>query len=140
MALTGSFNYYTYEVHPTETESVTMELPANLPENDPNYELRGTTATIEQPVMVENNTHYPSVHIFISAASVNTVASLSDRNLVNLHYIYKVYNSKEDRITENHIIEDGITTEWDYDTNSNPTEVAYNHLRTQKGFEELTNS
>ena len=139
MALTGSFTEYTPTYHETEKTSITMQFPVDLPESDENYELRGTTSSIEIPVVVDVATTYSGSYVYVTAASVHTVGANDEQNLVNLHYIYKVYSSSEAKNTNfsSYLTEGSETLTWNYVDNSNPTETAYNHLKTLQGSEDL---
>lgn len=143
MALQGNFIHYTYETHPTETETITVTYPSEGSPEDPDYEKRGTTETQVIPKKIEIENLFSDVYVFISAASVQFVGynpHLSKNN-VNLHYIYKVYNSVEDKNLDDtsFVFEGSNNMDWDYTTFSNPTEAAYTHLRAQKGSEGLSN-
>tara|TARA_B110000503_G_scaffold18108_1_gene26474 strand:- start:1983 stop:2414 length:432 start_codon:yes stop_codon:yes gene_type:complete len=142
MALTGTLTKYIASEHASDTETITITFPADLTEGHPHYDLRGTTTTETIPVTVETSTDHSDVYVFISATSVQYVGydASTDTNNVNLYYIYKVYNSKSEKDTlTDPLLEDGISTSWDYSSNLNPTEAAYTHLKTVRGFENLIN-
>lgn len=142
MALTGSLTIYSYTTHSTDTFQTTVQYPADLPESSPYYEHRGTTASITNPVMVEATTTYSGSYVFISAASVQTLDVKNNANVVNLNYIYRVYNSQAAKNTdwEDYLHTDTINTNWDWDTNSNPHEAAYTHFKTIQGAGSLSNN
>ena len=142
MALTGSLTIYSYTTHSTDTFETTVEFPASLDETSPYYEQRGTTASITNPVMVEAATTYSGSYVFVSATSVQTLNVVDNSNVVNLNYNYRVYNSQDDKNSDwdNYFHTDTVSTNWDWDTNSNPAEAAYTHFKTLKGANNLSNN
>jgi len=138
MALSGNWTKYEYTPHETEVNTVTITYPSEMFEGDQNYEKRGTTETTESPVLVETSTTYEGVYIAISCCSVQKM----ETGLI-LNYIYKVYNSQEDRNNDplftNPFYEDHITTDYDPDgVITNAYILSYNHLNSLKGFDSLT--
>lgn len=142
MALTGSLTIYSYTTHSTDTYETIVQYPSNLEEGHTYYEHRGTTASITNPVMIEAATTYSGSYVFISACSVQTLNVTDNANVVNLNYIYRVYNSQEAKNTDfdTYLYDNTISTTWDWDINSNPAEAAYTHFKTLKGAENLSNN
>lgn len=138
MALSGNWTKYEYTSHETEVNTVTITYPSEMFEGDQNYEKRGTTETTESPVLVETSTTHEGVYVVISCCSVQKM----EADII-LNYIYKVYNSQEDRNNDpmflNPFFEDHITTNYDPDgVITNAYILSYNHLNSLKGFESLT--
>ena len=50
MGLIGNFSTYTYTDHETETEGQQITYSPNIPADDPNYENRGQTVTVNVPL------------------------------------------------------------------------------------------
>lgn len=137
MALTGTFLRYYNVISQTETETVTITYPMEIPTGGEDYEKRGTTETIEVPVQTEEFITYENVHIVIHAASVNKASS---KHI--LDYCYKIYNSEAEYLadSESHIFEDCQGLEWEDTLSDNVLVLAYNHFKSQKGAENLIDS
>lgn len=85
-----------------------ITIPEDVSENDPYYESRGKTITIDVPSPVENNTLFENVYICIE----NYIFYKNVRNETGylLDIKYRVYQSKEirDQNEFNYILEDDI--------------------------------
>ena len=140
MALIGNYKHYTYTYSETETETISVTYPEVLPEGDPNYEKRGTTENLEVPIQVENITEYENIYLVISAITLQKQTP----NATNLNFAWQVYNTKEEREEDfsfqNPILNEVESIDWD-PTNipDNPYVIAYDYLKTKKGFENLIN-
>jgi hypothetical protein len=143
MALQGNYTHYTYESHPTETETTTITYPISLSEGHPDYAKRGTTEDIEQPKLVEKATVHENCIIGLRTVNAYVITNDSNGNkVVNLDYNFRVYDNSEDKqnfYDENHIVEYYGETSVDLNETTNLWEFAYNQIKDSKGGSELIN-
>jgi hypothetical protein len=148
MALQGNYIHYTYENHPTETETITVTYPSDLSSDHPVYEKRGTSEEITQPTIVESTQTFENCYIAIDIASISYLARMTSSDgtsssINKLQYIWKVFNSQSDRYTnpDSYLlrVESVAPNNWDWSLNTNPFEEGYTALKGLKGAEELVN-
>ena len=152
MALVGTFKHYAMVQSETETESFTFIVPEDVPEDNPDYPLRGQEKTVTQPVMVEELINIiTDCYVVVKAVAVHLEdtdrleseinISLSKGFRVNI--MYNVYESKNARLlgfnypylaNQNSEIFYIDLSEID---NNNLLSWAYSKLKTMKGFEDL---
>lgn len=89
MALSGSFTFERLTEHETETETIEVYYPLDMPEDDPLYALRGTTGSQEVAAIVSSSVTYPSAYINIA-----NISSFSD------YYINEDNNLDKNTIVE----------------------------------------
>lgn len=132
MALTGDIVITTYSAHPTLTSSVFVEYPADLNTGSEHYDKRGTSETISVSQSQETRTVYSGSYIRVKNANVYTLGSSGSTNFMGLEGYYRVYGSAESRSAdwENYLYEGEIISQWDFDSNTNPYEAAYDWLKT----------
>ena len=135
MALQGTHRTYRQEEHPTDTETITY--PSELDESHPNYDQRGQT--VEVPVIIEvEDTVYENCYVKI----VSMGMELMESGMHHIIYNYWVYENEQQRIDtpfEFQYFECMVGLEVDKATAcGNLFELCYNHLKTLKGFDELT--
>jgi hypothetical protein len=140
MALIGDYNHSSWDYSDTETETVTITYPEILPENDPNYEKKGTTETLEVPLQIENITEYKDIYLVISAITLQKQTP----EAMNLNFAWQLYNSKAEREEDfsftTPLLNAVVSIDWDPNNiPDNPYVIAYDYLKTQKGFENLVN-
>lgn len=146
MALTGSFNYYEYISDPDESNGYTSSIsfPADLPSDHPDYDKRGTTEYEICVPTIATTSSYEGKYFYCSAASVHNVGgTIEGKNVVELTYLMKVYNSKDDKDSDfinNPIVTIDERTDWDWDLHTNPVEIAYNHFKTLDPNHSLVNN
>jgi len=135
MALTGSLNLYT-AVDTGLSESVTLTYPSDLPSNHPNYDKRGTTETLKVPEVRVDTASYDDVYINIHDANISLITGQHE-----LHSTYRIYGSEASKSLdkENYLFQGETSVGiWDWDNDTNPYSKAYTHLKTQGGWENLT--
>jgi len=138
MALSGSFIHYSSTTSETETDTLVIEYPADLPADDPNYSLRGTTTSESVPRIIETSQSYDDSYIQIQAASIYNI----DDNIGGLgkvcSVIWKLFPSESDKTISGSVLSrSDYTFDWDFETMSNPYSEAYTRLKTENGFENL---
>lgn len=144
MALTGTWNHYTYSDHPTETEeAASITYAANLPEDHPDYEKRGTTEYETIPKKIEEVTLYENVYLILSGVTIQKSSNIVGSTGLILSYSYYIYNSQEDRdndtLFENSIYTNSNSTNYDSEIIvSNPYVLAYEHINSLRGYEALS--
>ena len=148
MALTGSFYTFSTSEHPTETVSYTASYPAQLPEEDPNYEKRGTEEIVTEPLIVETAHEHEGHYAVIKVATIHNHwwEDNEGGKYVGSNILYNVYSSSEDRKSAPHnpSIGDAINmVEFNYEyTNPESRSLmdwAYDVLKTQPAFISMSN-
>ena len=134
MALTGSFNHYTWETSPTESSSVEISYPAGLDTDHPHYDLRGTTVTHWVSSSIATTHSYDGVYTFVQSAAVFNlfVEEETNTNNTRLSYTVRLYPSQENKnenLLENSTAEWSYDINWDWDTDTNPMVKAYNDIK-----------
>lgn len=141
MALVGKWTKIEQVQSETETEIVTIDYPAELPEGHPDFDKAGTTEDIEVPKMDIVETVFEDVYVIIH--SVNSwKQKVVEENKTLFNICFRIYESKDDRLNDNNsfIFEEHILgQEVDYSLSENEIQQAYSLLNIQQGFEELIN-
>ena len=132
MALTGDIVITTYSTHPTLTSSVFVEYPSDLNEDSEHYDKRGTSETISVSQSQEVRTVYSGSYIRVKNANVYTLAQSGSTTFMGLEGHYRVYGSAESRSADwtNHLYEGEIIGHWDFSSNTDPYEAAYDWIKT----------
>ena len=97
MALQGDIKFYKYE-DSGETEMVTVDVPEDIPAEHPQYENRGTTIEMEQPIInkvLDEEKSFTNVYTIISSCGFTQHNHSKDDKIWYLSIMYKVYESKE---------------------------------------------
>jgi hypothetical protein len=143
MALQGNYTHYIYESHPTETETISIAYPADLSENEPNYDKRGTTEDIIQLKLVEVATVHENCTIGLRTVNAYVIANDDQGNkVVSLSYNFRVYNNSQEKqnfFNEDFDAEYYGETSVDLNENTNLWEFCYNQIKSSKGGSELIN-
>ena len=141
MALVGKWTKIEQVQSETETEIVTINYPAELPEGHPDFDKAGTTEEIEVPKIDTVETVFEDVYTVVH--SVNSWKQPIDGNTNTLFNIcYRIYNSKEDRVNDynSFIYEEHIASvKVDYNLEENEIQQAYKLVNLEQGLEELIN-
>lgn len=132
MALTGDIVITTYTEHPSLTSSVFVEYPADLPSGSEHYDKRGTSGYVSVSQSQETRNVYSGSYIRVKNANVYTSGESGSSTFMSLEGYYRVYGSAESRSAgwNNHLHEVEIVGQWDFDTNTNPYEAAYEWIKT----------
>ena len=132
MALTGSFNHYTWETSPTESSSIDISYPASLPADDEFYDLRGTTVTHWVSSSIATTHSYEGSYVFVQSAAIfNLITDAEGNNLSRLSYTARIYPS-QDAKNEDILVSDGewsYEIDWDWAIDTNPMTKAYNDIK-----------
>ena len=138
MALTGNLDLYAGA--PTgNSESVTLTYPADLPENHSDYDKRGTSETIEVPEITVTTSSYADVYINVFDANISYLSGVEHE----LFSSYRIYGSAESRSLdkENYILQNEVSVgTWDWDNDTNPVSKTYTFLKSQVGWENLSDA
>lgn len=141
MALSGNYIKYSYTPSLTETEFVDYTYPLNLYVESPDYDKRGTTIQVEQPVMTTITENFENVYLIITGVTIE-----KSFDLWNFQFAYRLFPN-----TDNNENIDAFNDEFLFqsieflslDTTalpSNPYELAYEHLKTQPSCANMTNA
>jgi len=133
MALTGDIVTIAYTDHPSLTSSVFVEYPADLASDHEHYDKRGTSGYISVTQSLETRTVYSGSYIRVKNTNVYTLAQSGSKALMGLEGHYRIYGSAESRSADwgNHLYEGEIIgAQWDFDSNTNPYEAAYEWIKT----------
>jgi hypothetical protein len=141
MALVGDLIKYDVIQSETETETISITYPDNLPLNDPDYDLRGKTIDSEVPKNIETQQIYSNVYVVVhSINSWKQKIGSENKTLMNINY--RVYESKDNRLndTEMFIFEDHLVAQdVDYSLGKNEIQQSYDLVKNIRGFEQLKN-
>lgn len=149
MALTGSFTYYETELSNTLSESVHVTYPTSIPENDPNYDKRGTEEDIWVSSSIQTATTISGSYLMIYAAALTHDIYNPEYRRHNLNITYNVYDSQATAWNESgevNVYEDYLYKHCEEMVNitlnqltgsANIMEYAYEHLKTLDGFEDM---
>lgn len=145
MGLTGTYSTYVYTEHETETEQQEIVCPADLTEDQMYYENRGTTITVDVPVIVSTATTYENKYIHINSANVFLIQAYKDgveQDVRMINFCYRTYASRAAR--------DADTNDFEFETHSqiyelpsgDRTEIqkAYDLLKLEPGFSNMVDS
>jgi hypothetical protein len=142
MALTGNFTKIWYTQSETDFIDLDVTYPSDLPSDDPDYDKRGTTETIQVPENVKNTQEYQNVYIALDWCFHYKFSGDGNGNTL-LDFGYRVYESEAQRNSDpdSHILEGDFLQNWvDLSSNQDIRVVAYEILKTKEGFEQLTDS
>lgn len=145
MALQGDIKFYKYE-DSGETEMVTVDVPEDIPAEHPQYENRGTTIEMEQPIInkvLDEEKSFTNVYTIISSCGFTQHNHSKDDKIWYLSIMYKVYESKEAK--DNGAIQlqlndwtpmTNIDLESEDFTSKTIVEYAYEELKNTEHFED----
>ena len=143
MALQGIWNKYESNQDPDNFTTFEVTYPSDLDPSHPNYENRGVTEEQKTYAQIENLVESKEVYVIISNASIWKHKNLSGQVDTLLNYTYKIYNSSTEKENDFNSEIDSYTicdVEFEFEGETNAFIVAYNHLKTQRGFENLINA
>tara|TARA_R110000803_G_scaffold77483_2_gene142370 strand:- start:1547 stop:1975 length:429 start_codon:yes stop_codon:yes gene_type:complete len=139
MALEGRYIHYTIDISETELEEVEYTYPENLPENHPNYYLRGTTQTLTQNRVIEKKKELGKVYVVIDSFHHFIFYNEGEKKY-GTNMGVKMYNNREERINnpngyilENHHLISKIPLE----NKTNIYQYLYQELSKIKGYTNL---
>lgn len=141
MALVGKWTKIEQVQSETETEILTINYPAELPEGHPDFNKAGTTEEIEVPKIDIIETIFEDVYVVVHTInSWKHIAQDETKTLFNI--TFRVYESKEHRkIDYNSFLHqnDLISQTVNYSLDKNEIQQAYDLIKIKQGFEELIN-
>lgn len=143
MALIGKLINYDNHTDEFIEQEVTLEYPADLAEDHPDYDKRGTTEVKigKTPVVTEKT--YDNVYVNINQVTVNRMFMINeegnDIKYYDMQYTYWVYESRESYLEnpKNYIWMHATVNEKYEGDHSKMFEYAYNQLKKKPGFEYL---
>ena len=143
MALIGKLiNYYNHTDEFIDQE-ITLDYPADLAEDNPDYDKRGTTEVVIGKTEVITEKTYDNVYVNINQVTVNrmfmTNEEGNDIKYYDMQYTYWVYESREEYLEnpKNYIWMHATVNEKYEGDHSKMFEYAYNQLKKKPGFEYL---
>jgi len=143
MALIGKLINYDNHTDEFIEQEVTLEYPADLPEDHPNYDKRGTTEVVIGKTEVITEKTYDNVYVNINQVTVNRMFMLNEEEehikYYDMQYTYWVYESREEYLEnpKNYIWMHATVNEKYEGDHGNMFEYAYNQLKKKPGFEYL---
>lgn len=142
MALKGNFKHWANHTDEFTTKEVTVEHPTDYPKENPNYEKRGTTETVEIQEPVLTSKTYKNSYVNIRQVTVNRKfvykTETEKVKIFEIHYTICVYAKENDYKNEIPPIIEQPTAHALYEgDHNNIFSDAYNHLKALKGFEEM---
>ena len=141
MALIGDCKTFSSYESDTETQTITVSYPENIPEGSEVYEKRGTEEEVVVPLLIEEETLHTNVYVIVH--SINSWKSFNGSEKITLMNIcYRAYDSKESRESnyDSYIFEDHLIGQSMYYTdNISEIEHAYKLVNTTKGLDLLVN-
>lgn len=143
MALIGKLINYDNHTDEFIEQEVTLEYPADLPEDHPNYDKRGTTEVVIGKTEVITEKTYDNVYVNINQVTVNRMFMVNeegnDVKYYDMQYTYWVYESREEYLEnpKNYIWMHATVNEKYEGDHGNMFEYAYNQLKKKPGFEYL---
>ena len=145
MALTGNFDYIIDVPSETDFVSSSVSYPANLDEDHPNYEQRGTTEVVLIPTQTTQTTSYSNIYLIINSISIETsLAADEDGNFANernAHLNIRIYDSEAAKNSNPETFQADYNYIYENINHvGNLYELSYEYLKTQNGFENLTNA
>ena len=157
MALIGNYTKYWLENDPEEVREVVVTYPSILPQQHPDYDKRGVTETIIEPVTVQKTETWEDVYIVIRTYAIEkeeiphfeeTTMETPDDVITpiglekgwRMSIRFAVYANKEDKLTspENYILQDHAYVDLP-PMNESIFKLGYSSLKQVKGFEETQN-
>ena len=138
MALTGSLT--TIEATGTGNyETITIDIPADVPATDPNYEHRGSSVTESVEIVNETSSSLEGVYIKITSMQIWPPRIATDPK-VYIEPTYRVYGSQASRSAdvENYIRQTYETVEWDPANDTDPYQVSYDLIKSMYPNDTLT--
>tara|TARA_Y100000592_G_scaffold50790_1_gene80275 strand:+ start:428 stop:850 length:423 start_codon:yes stop_codon:yes gene_type:complete len=138
MALTGSLT--TIEATGTGNyETITIDIPADVPETDPNYEHRGSSITESVEIVNETSSSLEGVYIKITSIQI-WPPRITTSDKVYIEPTYRVYGSQASRSAdvENYIRQTYETVEWDPANDTDPYQVSYDLIKEMYPNDTLT--
>lgn len=152
MALKGDILFTKSIEHPEgETETVTIYVPMDVSEDDPNYEHRGTKIEVEQVKIIEVDDvdkSFEDVYLVITSCGFTQYKMSNNLKIWYLSIIYHIFLTEEDReLNPNapHEVNDWTNMEEiditspDFQ-NKDIITYAYDTLKRQKPFETMINA
>ena len=146
MALVGTYKKFTEVESKTETRTVTVKYPKDLPHDSPDFEKAGTEEQTEVPLMIEEVTEYPNSYVIIRSVALHQIVGSDSLKNVHMNIMYSIYQSKDDKTDNffNPLLQgdiDSIPSNFDDESfyTKNIMSHAYELLKKELGFEELIN-
>lgn len=96
MALKGDITWTTVKYSSTETEDQVVTYPEEMNENDPNYDKRGTSETVQVEKQIITIKDYEDVYLWVKQIDV-IYNYIGDQKIEGVNYHIAAYNSKEER-------------------------------------------
>lgn len=137
MALKGDITWTTVEFSETETQDQIITYPDEMNENNPQYDKRGTTETVQVPKEIYNSTSYTDVYLYVKSIQMHTTIE-DNKKIEYIHYHYAGYESKETRDADNeNFLFFSSNQLYNYNHNSNLWTQCYDQLKLREDFADL---
>ena len=146
MALVGTYKKFTQKESETETRTVTVKYPKDLPQDSPIFEKAGTEEQVEVPVMIDEITEFKDCYLIVRSVALHQIVGSDNVKNVHMNIMYSIYQNKDDKTNNffNPLLEgdiDSIPSNFDDESfyTKNIMSHAYELLKKELGFEELIN-
>ena len=143
MALSGNYIHKTYSNHPTETETIKVTYPSDLPEDHIHYKFRGQTITETAQKTVVEEELYDNIYFIINTVTIypgyrTRIDFPTDPDNWVVEAYYRVYESRDNRINdyENFLL-DASEHFHNIDIEQNIFPQLYTKFKTISGLENL---
>tara|TARA_E500000318_G_C3392020_1_gene146338 strand:- start:12 stop:434 length:423 start_codon:yes stop_codon:yes gene_type:complete len=137
MALQGDIIWTTVEHSETETQDLVITYPDEMDVNDPNYDKKGTSETIQVPKENLKTNEYTNVYLYVKSIQMHTTIE-NNKKIEYIHYHYAGYESKEARDADN---EDFLFFDssqlYNYNHDLNLWSQCYNSLKEREQLKDL---
>lgn len=140
MGLIGNFSLFTYKPSDTETQTIIVKYPDEIPPDSPDVGKEGTTEEITMPIMDEIEQVFENKYININSINVFKIKQfveggvLEDKTMIN--FCYRAYDSLQDRLNDlQSFIYEEHSQIYELPKNGkSEVENAYEFLKQIKGF------
>lgn len=141
MGLTGSWTRHWTEEDTGNIISSSITYPAVMTEDDPNYDKRGTTEVVLVTGSLALSQSYEGVYVNIQSINLYKNVDGPSDGQINFEYTYNIYGNEASKSADvsNTLYSDvGINSEYDKISSTEIYARAYELLKSQNGFEDLT--
>jgi hypothetical protein len=137
MALQGNIVWTTVELSETETQDQILTYPDEMHKDDPNYDKRGQTETIQVAKETYTSNSYTDVYLYVKSIQMHTFTNDGVKS-EQVHFHFAGYEGKETRNNDNEgfLFFDGGQLQ-NYDPNQNLWSQCYNQLKSREDFADL---
>ena len=139
MALQGTYIHHYQEAHPSNLVDYTVTYPADLSEDHPDYDKRGTTETQQTLEILDKTITYENCYIMVETTSIVPLYIGASEKTIELSFFYRVYESEDARTNTPDVFTKYLhIVPFDFTGETNSFSEAYNQILLLPGAENLT--